>query len=97
MALSVPIHPLNEQLFKLEIAIEANDLRMRALSASIDRVCIPWNAKKLHDTAAPDYPKTRAMVRDLIRSYAAVRATARRLQGQYAQAYAAANRLPPSA
>ncbi len=94
MTLSTAVHPLNERLFKLEAAIEDNDTRVRALTASLDRVCLPLNLKKLKDTKAPDYAKTRNLVRDVIRSHAAVRATARRLKREYDALLIQANNLP---
>jgi hypothetical protein len=96
MAVSLPIHPLNERLFQLEQALEDTDLRLRALTASLDRVCLPLNLKKLRNVQAPDYLKTRKMVKELISSQAALRLQRRRLQNEYDQAFRRANRLSPS-
>ncbi len=84
----------NEQLFKVEAALEDNQVRLRALCASIDRVCMPLNLRKLRDTTKADHAQTKMLVVSMVRSYHACRITELRLQREYERLLELSNAQP---
>lgn len=85
------IAPANKRLFDIERAIEDNEIRMRALLASVDRICMPLNLAKLQNKSAPDHAACMRMARDVVSSYQACRVTDRRLQREYERLWQQSN------